>query len=199
MKMFFLKKILFLLPVLNLISEDIFAKNAQKKTISKKSKKKSMLKKPEPVRKADPLFHRTFLPISKEDSEKSETTPVSLAQLAKGRPVLLILWAPWCGPCIGEMPSVQKLYQSRPDLAVVPVSIDGTAEGELSLQNINTLPLYYTQNAEEFLQGKNITAVPTALLFDQYGQIVWIVTGKKDWSSDASVKEIFSKLRDKNN
>ena len=104
--MFFLKKILLLLPVLNLISEDIFAKNAQKKT--KKSTKKSMLKKPEPVRKADPLFHRTFLPISKEDSEKSETTPVSLAQLAKGRPVLLILWAPWCGPCIGEMPSVQK-------------------------------------------------------------------------------------------
>ena len=31
------------------------------------------------------------------------------------RLILLNLWEPWCGPCVGEMPELQKLYETYRD------------------------------------------------------------------------------------
>jgi thiol-disulfide isomerase/thioredoxin len=43
----------------------------------------------------------------------------------KGKVVFLNLWATWCPPCVGEMPEIQKLYdtfKSNPDIAFLLVS-----------------------------------------------------------------------------
>jgi thiol-disulfide isomerase/thioredoxin len=46
----------------------------------------------------------------------------------KGRPVLLNLWATWCPPCVGELPSLDKLQAKlkKEGLAVVAISMDHT-------------------------------------------------------------------------
>jgi thiol-disulfide isomerase/thioredoxin len=45
----------------------------------------------------------------------------------KGKVTLLDFWATWCGPCRGELPFIQKLYdqiKDRTDLQVVTISVD---------------------------------------------------------------------------
>jgi len=46
----------------------------------------------------------------------------------KGKPVFLNIWATWCGPCVGEMPSIARLAQDPrlrgKDIEFVCVSTD---------------------------------------------------------------------------
>ena len=50
---------------------------------------------------------------------------IDLASL-RGRPVLVNVWATWCGPCRAEMPELQELADRYGgDITVVGVSIDG--------------------------------------------------------------------------
>jgi peroxiredoxin len=56
---------------------------------------------------------------------------VALANL-RGQVVLLNVWATWCGPCVREMPALQRVQDAYADqgLEVVGVSIDGKSSRE---------------------------------------------------------------------
>lgn len=52
--------------------------------------------------------------------------PVRLADFS-GKKVFINVWATWCGPCQGELPWVQRLYEAlkdRKDIAVLTFNID---------------------------------------------------------------------------
>ena len=49
-------------------------------------------------------------------------TPMDLAPGLAGRPVLLNLWAYWCGPCAEELPAMAD-YQQRAGAAVTVVTV----------------------------------------------------------------------------
>ncbi len=45
----------------------------------------------------------------------------------KGKVTFLDFWATWCGPCVGELPELEKLYQrlaGRKDLQLVTIKVD---------------------------------------------------------------------------
>jgi thiol-disulfide isomerase/thioredoxin len=50
----------------------------------------------------------------------------SLSEL-RGKAVLINVWAAWCGPCLFELPWLQKLHdrvRDRPDLVVLSLNVD---------------------------------------------------------------------------
>lgn len=55
---------------------------------------------------------------------------VELAGIAPGRPLLVNVWASWCGPCVEEMPELQRYAarQGGTGIQVVGLALD-TPEG----------------------------------------------------------------------
>jgi thiol-disulfide isomerase/thioredoxin len=60
-----------------------------------------------------------------------DNRPVSFSQF-NGKPVFLNIWATWCGPCVGEMPSIAALARDprlrAKNIEFVCVSTDQTSE-----------------------------------------------------------------------
>lgn len=75
-----------------------------------------------PARPGDPLP-----PIRLPDLEGNA---VDLASIAPGRPLLVNVWASWCGPCVDEMPELQRFARSQhtDGVQVVGLALD-TPEG----------------------------------------------------------------------
>jgi thiol-disulfide isomerase/thioredoxin len=56
-------------------------------------------------------------------------TPIGVPSAWTGRPVLVNVWASWCGPCIEEMPELQRfsVEQGANGVQVVGIALDDAA------------------------------------------------------------------------
>ena len=123
---------------------------------------------------------------------------VSLADY-RGTVVLLNIWATWCAPCLEEMPSMQRLYEtfSPDDFVIAAVSIDapaGTSDasgnpggdpfafaGRLGL----TFPILLDPSGE-IQRTYQATAVPESFVIGPDGMIYKKVAGATAWDSEAN-------------
>ncbi len=78
---------------------------------------------------------------------------VRLSEL-RGKPVILNLWASWCGPCRAEMPALQALHE---DLG-----------SQIVVLGVNASDQDSRQAAEEFLSANGITF---PVVYDERGAV----------------------------
>lgn len=114
-----------------------------------------------------------------------EGKTVTLATF-KGKPVLVNLWATWCGPCVVEMPTLDALAAREKDrLVVLTVSQD--------MQNLDKIAPFFAEkgfkNLQPYTDQENnlgfsyMTGVmPTTVLYDSEGNEVWRMIGGMDWN-----------------
>lgn len=103
----------------------------------------------------------------------------------KGKPLLVNIWATWCGPCIIEMPMLDELAAREKDrLKVLVVSQD--------LQGMDKVGPFFEKSDFDELEpyldpdnrlsfGFGTGVMPTTVLFDADGKEVWRVVGAMDW------------------
>jgi thiol-disulfide isomerase/thioredoxin len=130
--------------------------------------------------------------------------PVTLAKLnAKGKILVVDLWATWCGGCVHEMPTLAKLQSAYPGrIIVAPISMDASKDREKARAFIAQFPqLPFYQNPAEHWPPAITTALkpsvgsfPTAIIFDRFGKERARMVGKTaDWSS-RDARELFDYL-----
>ena len=107
----------------------------------------------------------------------------------RGRPLLVNLWATWCGPCVVEMPSLDRLAASQPDdgLQVIAVSQDnGGRQKVTDFFAARSLPnlLPYLDSEMELMFSLGADTLPTTILYDSQGREVWRMIGMADWQSE---------------
>lgn len=113
---------------------------------------------------------------------------VTLADF-KGKPVLVNLWATWCGPCVAEMPMLNGIaaaYKAK-GLQVLTVSQDTGEPAQITaFFKKNKLPnLGAWRDPENQLGFHYATGLlPTSVLYDREGKEVVRVAGAMDWSSE---------------
>ena len=103
-----------------------------------------------------------------------------------GKKVLLNFWATWCGPCVGEMPALQKLADEFPEelvILAVNCSEDKGTVQKFIKNNGYTFPIVLdTDGAIQFIFG-GITSLPTTFIIDEEGYIVAAGSGASDADS----------------
>lgn len=111
--------------------------------------------------------------------------PVTLAAY-RGKPVLLNLWATWCGPCVKELPTLDALAtREKGKLTVVTLSQDlepAKATAFLAARKFAQLKSW-TDPKMAWVPAVTST-LPTSILFDASGREVWRTVGDLDWTGD---------------
>ncbi|QEC52566.1 TlpA disulfide reductase family protein [Anseongella ginsenosidimutans] len=117
----------------------------------------------------------------------------------QGKVVFINFWATWCPPCIAEMPSIQKLYSAFKDdekFLFLMVDVDNKPERSLKFMQKGDydLPVHTPASAipPSFLGG----AIPTTLVLDKKGEVVFKHEGMGDYSApefQSFMKELAAK------
>ncbi len=110
----------------------------------------------------------TFVTTDRDGNTYSETV------FSGYKLTVLNFWEPWCGPCVRELPDLQKLYENYSDKGLNIIGIYSTSGMEEDVTDILTSSgvtfpiLHYADEFAAFETGY----VPTTVLVDQSGHIV---------------------------
>lgn len=112
--------------------------------------------------------------------------PASLSEF-NGKVVLVNLWATWCGPCLREMPSLERLQSRLGDkIVVVAISEDRggskTVEpfvGKLGLKSVKI----YLDPKSAVERAFKVQGLPTSFLIDREGRVLGRVEGAAEWDA----------------
>jgi peroxiredoxin len=107
--------------------------------------------------------------------------PVRLSDL-RGRPVLINLWASWCGPCKAEMPAMQRVYDAYRAQGFTILAVNTTFQDdragalEFAAGRSLTFPILFDEDGGVSRQYQ-VQAMPTSYFVDREGVITRAVIG----------------------
>jgi thiol-disulfide isomerase/thioredoxin len=118
----------------------------------------------------------------------------------RGKPLIINVWASWCGPCRAEMGSLERLSRrfGGKQFNIIGVSTDDDAGAAAAflVQAKVTFDNYLDRNLLlENMLGAN--TIPLTLLVDARGRVLMKFHGSREWDNAESLDLIGRTLRKK--
>ena len=121
--------------------------------------------------------------------------PLSISAL-KGKIVLVDFWATWCGPCVGEIPNVVKVYEKFHDqgFAIVGISLDQDKDKVTAFLKEKKMawPQFFDGKGwgNELAAKYGVHSIPATYLLDKEGKI--LAKGLRGEALEAAVAKALS-------
>ena len=133
------------------------------------------------------------VPVNTDFDFADENGVVRNTSSLRGKVVFINFWASWCPPCRAEFPSIELLYtkfKDNPNVFFLTVNQDSnlaTARSFLQKEKY-TLPIFLTAGnvPEKIYNG----ALPTTVVLNKKGKMIFHNTGFANYASDKFVKQI---------
>jgi thiol-disulfide isomerase/thioredoxin len=145
--------------------------------------------------KAELIYRYAGRPAPDVSFKGADGRDVALTDFA-GRPLLVNLWATWCGPCKVEMPTLDALAELESGkVSVIAVSQDlkGRKPVQAFFESTGITNLEPYVDRENRLWGAigGAPKLPTTILYDSEGREVWRVLGGVEWD-DAEISALLA-------
>ena len=116
----------------------------------------------------------------------------------RGKPLIINVWASWCGPCRQEMGSLERLAKRRGahQFAMIGISTDDYRDKALGF--LSTYKTSFSHFIDSQLVLENMLGadrLPLTLLVDAKGKVLAKYYGAAEWDSLEKVKAIENAFR----
>ncbi len=115
----------------------------------------------------------------------------------KGKYVLIDLWATWCGPCIGELPHLEKAYQKFKDknFDILSISFDRNPEIVKKFRSGKWSMPWLHAFAEGAFDGEigqkfEVIGIPKPILIDPQGKIIALESDLRGKTLELTLKKL---------
>ena len=148
------------------------------------------------------IFPSERLPVVLDEHwVKSDATALDLSTM-RGKVIVLNVWATWCSPCMGELPSLAKLathYATDDDVKVVCVTTESPVKILGALKSADILAIAYSTNGVRLPKAFTTSAIPATFLLSKAGEIAFQHVGATDWAGTDAIKYIETLRREEQN
>ncbi|HEX5803643.1 MAG TPA: TlpA disulfide reductase family protein [Azospira sp.] len=128
----------------------------------------------------------------RDASMQGLTGPARKLSGFRGKPLIINVWASWCGPCRAEMGSLDRLARRYgKQFNVIGISTDDYPERAQAFLKLaqTSFPHFIDQRLElENMLGAN--RIPLTLLVDAQGKVLGKYYGAKEWDSPEAIAVI---------
>jgi len=111
----------------------------------------------------------------------------------RGRPLIINVWASWCGPCREEMASLERLAwrEGRQDFAIIGISTDDDADQARGLlRNTHATISHFIDHDLQMENMLGASRLPLTVLVGADGRVVEKIYGARQWDSPDALRLI---------
>lgn len=116
----------------------------------------------------------------------------------RGKPLLINVWASWCGPCRDEMGSLDRLFRryGGKEFNVIGISTDDDRAAAGRFINASKVPFLNFIDKNLVLENMlGADRLPLTVLVDADGRVIKKIAGSRVWDSPESVNLITNAFR----
>lgn len=111
----------------------------------------------------------------------------------RGKPLIINVWASYCGPCLMEMGSLERLFRKHAGqkFAVIGISIDDYPDNAKAFLKKSGTTFSHFLDSKLFLENMlGSDRIPLTLLVDAQGKVLAKFYGAKEWDSPEALELI---------
>ena len=131
--------------------------------------------------------------VLREATLKGLNGPPRSLSAFRGRPLIINVWASWCGPCREEMASLERLAwrDGEQYFAIIGISTDDDADqAKGMLKNANATISHFIDTGLQMENMLGASRLPLTVLVDADGRILEKVYGARLWDGADALRLI---------
>jgi peroxiredoxin len=113
-----------------------------------------------------------------------------------GKPWIINFWATWCPPCIEEIPAMNRAWAKLEQTGVGMLAINAGEGADAVAQFLDDIPIDFPTLLGDgnTLPNWSVKALPTTIVIDSKGKVVFEALGPREWDDDALLQNVIGLL-----